>query len=142
MMPGRDRLRAGVDAAGSDLKQAIAGEMRRLHDRNSAQADALRAREGEISALRTQLKRRRTEASKLQARIGREVDRLRDRETQLAVLRHQMLSLQGDSALLHRIRGRRSLRFTRPFRFADRAMHRDVTRPARALLRAYRVSTL
>src|SRR3546814_2610873 len=103
MMPGLDRLRAGVDAAGPDLKQAIAGEMRRLHDRNSAQADALRAREGEISALRTQLKRRRKEASKLQARIGREVDRLRDRETQLAVLRHQMLSLQGDSELLHRI---------------------------------------
>src|SRR3546814_14550968 len=84
--------------------------MRRLHDRNSAQADALRAREGEISALRTQLKRRRKEASKLQARIGREVDRLRDRETQLAVLRHQMLSLQGDSELLHRIRGSRSWR--------------------------------
>src|SRR3546814_14560970 len=92
--------------------------MRRLHDRNSAQADALRAREGEISALRTQLKRRRKEASKLQARIGREVDRLRDRETPLAVLRHQMLSLQGDSELLHRIRGSRSWRFTRPLRVA------------------------
>src|SRR3546814_13714395 len=52
MMAGLDRLRAGVDAAGSDLKQAIAGEMRRLHDRNSAQADALRTREDEISALR------------------------------------------------------------------------------------------
>src|SRR3546814_1591219 len=108
--------------------------MRRLHDRKSAQADARRAREEEISALRTQLKRRRKEVSKLQARIGREVDRLRDRETQLAVLRHQMLSLQGDSELLHRIRCSRSWRFTRPLRFAARAMRGDVTRQDRALI--------
>src|SRR3546814_17713689 len=80
MMPGLDRLSAGVDAAGSDLKQAIAGEMRRLHDRNSAQADALRAREGAISALRSQLKRRRKEDSKLQARVWREVARIPARE--------------------------------------------------------------
>src|SRR3546814_971966 len=105
--------------------------MRRLHDRTSAQADGLRALEDEISAWRTQLKRRRKEVSKLQARIGREVDRLRDRETQLAVLRHQMLSLQGDSELLHRIRGSRSWRFTRPLRFAARAMRGDVTRQDR-----------
>src|SRR3546814_19976941 len=122
MMPGLDRLRAGVDAAGSDLKQAIAGAMRRLHDRNSAQADALRAREDELSALRTQLKRRRKEVSKLQARIGRAVDRLRDRETQLAVLRHQMLSLHGDSELLHRIRGRRSRHFSLPMRDRKRVV--------------------
>src|SRR3546814_14085755 len=82
--------------------------MRRLHDRNSAQADALRARENEISALRTRLKRRRKEASKLQAGIGRAVDRLRDRESQLAGLRNHMLSLQTDSELLNRIRCRRS----------------------------------
>src|SRR3546814_20727902 len=116
--------------------------MRRLHDRNSAQADALRAREDEISALRTQLKRRRKEVSKLQARIGREVDRLRDRETQLAVLRHQMLSLPGDSELLHRIRGSRSWRFTRPLRFAARAMRGDVTRQDRALIRRWWMSKL
>src|SRR3546814_15579145 len=142
MMPGLDRLRAGVDAAGSDLRQVVAGEVRRLHDRNSAQADSLRAREDEISALRTQLKRRRKEVSKLQARIGREVDRLRDRETQLAVLRHQMLSLQGDSELLHRIRGSRSWRFTRPLRFAARAMRGDVTRQDRALIRRWWMSKL
>src|SRR3546814_552870 len=104
MMPGLDRLRAGVDAAGSDLKQAIAGEMRRLHDRNSAQADALRAREGEISALRTQLKRRRQEASKLQAPNGREVDRHRHRRHPLAVLRPPLLSTPGDSQLSPRLR--------------------------------------
>src|SRR3546814_4833344 len=50
MMPGLDRLRAGVDAAGPELKQAIAGEMRRLHDRKSGQGEALRARQEEHTA--------------------------------------------------------------------------------------------
>src|SRR3546814_13859706 len=127
MMPGLDRLRAGVDAAGSDLKQAIAGEMRRLDHRNSAQADALRARQGEISALRTQLKRRRKEASTLKARIGREVDRLRDRATQLGVPSHQHLSRKGPSTVPHRIRVSRPWRFRRPLRFVSRAQYDEIS---------------
>src|SRR3546814_1425169 len=53
-----------------------------------------------------------------------------------------MLSLQGDSELLHRIRGSRSWRFTRPLRFAARAMRGDVTRQDRALIRRWWMSKL
>src|SRR3546814_19543026 len=53
-----------------------------------------------------------------------------------------MLSLQGDSELLHRIRGSRFWRFTRPLRFAARAMRGDVTRQDRALIRRWWMSKL
>src|SRR3546814_9549768 len=64
------------------------------------------------------------------------------RETELAVLRHQVVSVQGDSGLLHRIRGSRSWRFTRHLRFAARAMRGDVTRQDRALIRRWWMSKL
>src|SRR3546814_13810477 len=53
-----------------------------------------------------------------------------------------MLSLQGDSELRHRIRGSRSWRFTRPLRFAARAMRGDVNRQGRALIRRWWMSKL